>query len=461
MAMTDFTIIRRSLLARLFSTVTTIVSVAVAVALMLVLLSMKDSGQQAFERGSGNMHLLVSGDSSPLTSVLNGIFYANPPSRKIPWARFQEIAADPRITGDPANPALSPGFAIPNQQGDSYRGAYPTVATTPELFARFRPSPERPWVFAAGRAFEQDWEVVLGSAAARDNRLKVGDTLFLTHGRSDAARRRRRATPVATPTGAPAPQAEEEEDGTEVHKEFPYAVVGILEPTGSSHDRALFTNLQSTWIIHANERIERENPAHGKATAADLSDSDRNITGIYIRCVTRPGSDASAAMPTVASELRRDSAFTVADPTSEIRKLFAIVGNVNQILLAMAAVVMVSSGIGIMLALYNSMEQRRRQIAVLRVLGCSRPRIFGLVVTESALLGVLGGAAGLAICLVGVRLVTAVMKEHLGLVIEPVFALDWVLGVLAGTVVLAAAAGIVPAVMAYRTSVAKNLRPMG
>jgi len=150
-----------------------------------------------------------------------------------------------------------------------------------------------------------------------------------------------------------------------------------------------------------------------------------------------------------------------ADPTSEIRKLFAIVGNVNQILLAMAAVVMVSSGIGIMLALYNSMEQRRRQIAVLRVLGCSQMRIFGLVVTESALLGVIGGVAGLAICLVGVRLVTMVMKERLGLVIEPVFALDWVLGVLAGTVVLAAAAGIVPAVMAYRTSVAKNLRPIG
>src|SRR5262245_43833020 len=135
--MTDFTIILRSLHARLFSTLTTVVSVAVAVALMLVLLSMKDSGQQAFERGSGNMHLLVSADSSPLTSVLNGVFYANPPSRWIAWSRFQEIASDPRITGDPANASLAPGFAIPNQQGDSYRGSFPTLATTPDFFSKF------------------------------------------------------------------------------------------------------------------------------------------------------------------------------------------------------------------------------------------------------------------------------------------------------------------------------------
>ena len=91
MALTDFTIIRRSMSSRLFSTITTVLTVAVAVGLMLVLLSMRHSGRKAFERGSGNMHLLVSADSNALTAILNGVFYANPPQRPITWSKYNEL----------------------------------------------------------------------------------------------------------------------------------------------------------------------------------------------------------------------------------------------------------------------------------------------------------------------------------------------------------------------------------
>lgn len=185
------------------------------------------------------------------------------------------------------------------------------------------------------------------------------------------------------------------------------------------------------------------------------------ITGIYMRALTRPGQEASAVLPQLFTMLRADPTITAASPTDQIRQLFKIVSNIDQIFVAMAAVVMVSSGIAIMLALYNSMEHRRRQIAVLRVLGCSRPRIFGLVVTESALLGVIGAAVGLVLCIVGGTVVAAAMKQRLGLVIEPTLPLEPTLAVLAATVVLASLAGIVPAIMAYRTGVARNLKPIG
>src|SRR5262249_20833227 len=143
------------------------------------------------------------------------------------------------------------------------------------------------------------------------------------------------------------------------------------------------------------ETLKEDDPANEPAlTRADLIDEDKKITGIYMRVVTPPGSNVSAVLPQVFDRLRKEPGITVASPSQEIRRLFGIVSNIDQILFAMAGVVMISSGIGIMLALYNSMEQRRRQIAVLRVLGCSRPRVFGLVLTESALLGLLGGAAG-------------------------------------------------------------------
>ena len=427
MAMTDWTIIRRSMTSRLFSTVTTVITVAIAVGLMLTLLSMRDSGRRAFERGSGNMHMLISNDSSPLVSVLNGIFYANAPARAITPARFAEIA-----NSFPAE------YAIPTQLGDRYMGL-PVLATTREFFTKFSPNPdfkpgsaELGWKLAEGRIFEAPFEVVVGARAAREANVGIGDQLALTHGTGKEAH---------------------------VHRDFLYKVVGILEPTGASHDRALFTDLTSSWIIHAYDRRKETNPDAGKPTEADLTDADKLITGIYARIATRPDMNISAMIPAQLAKLRADGNITVASPSTEIQSLFRIVGNIDQILIAMVAAVMVASSISIMLALYNSMEQRRRQIAVLRVLGCSRPRVFGLVVTESAIIGMLGGLAGFALAFIGTRVVAAVLKEKLGLVVEPIFDPRITFLVLVASLGLAALAGLIPAAVAYRTSVARNLRP--
>jgi putative ABC transport system permease protein len=379
--------------------------------------------------------LIGPGGVSPLVAVLDGVFYANPPRRPIPWSKYEQFRSD--------IPVLE--FAIPTQQGDSYRG-FPVLATTTEFFSRFRPDERAGWSFASGRAFERSFEVVAGAQAARVTGLSIGEEVVLTHGIG------------ASREGGVS--AEEDDHGhAHEHTEFRYTVVGILEPTGRAHDRALFTDLDSTWIIHAHDRREREY-VHEATTIDDVTDADRQITGILIRVATREGSLMSGAQQQVFDILRRDTSITVADPVQETINLLNIVSNIDQILVGMAAVVMVSSGIAIMLALYNSMEQRRRQIAVLRVLGCSRGRMFSLVMTESALIGLVGAAAGLALSLAGTRLVAAIMKERLGLVIEPVEDAVIVLAVSLATLVLACIAGLIPAAMAYRTPVVAHLRPV-
>ena len=243
--------------------------------------------------------------------------------------------------------------------------------------------------------------------------------------------------------------------------EYTFKVVGILKPTGGSHDRALMTNLESTWLLHTNDRRQSEDAHLPKAVPADILESDKKITGVYLRLATREGSETPANLPQVFSQLRADPTITVAAPFDEIRKLDKIVGNVNRLFVAVAAAVMLSSGVAIMLALYNSMAQRRRQIAVLRVLGASKPRIFGLVLTESALIGMLGAAAGVLLAFVGAVAAAGVMKGEIGLVVDPVVPLRELIAVVMATVALAALAGVVPAVMAYQTSVAKNLKPIG
>ncbi|MFM9997193.1 MAG: ABC transporter permease [Phycisphaerales bacterium] len=468
MALTSLTIVRRSLTARRFSTAMTAASVAVAVAMLLVLLGMRDSARRAFARGSGNMHLLVTAEDSPLVSILNGVFYARAPARALTWTQRERIALDPRVA-----------FAVPVQQGDSYRG-FPVVGTLPEFFTAFSPDPgfdagtappPRPaWPFAAGAPFTKAFDLVLGSQVWSATGLTVGDHIHLAHGRSG-------------------------DDGSaaHVHDEFSFDVVGLLGPTGTPHDRAIFTHLDGAWIVHATEKREREEaeaggapepgapaePGHEEEDAEhadeaggehhheaalrveDLTPDDKLITGIYVRGVTRDGSTVSASIPAVASELRRDPRLTVAEPAAEIDRLFRIVGQVDQVLLAMAAVVMVSSGVSILLALYNSMEQRRRQIAVLRVLGCSARRIAGIVIMEAVAIGLLGAAVGVAVSAGGTRVVAEVMHRRLGLVIESSVSPILLAGVVGGAILLAAVAGLIPAVMAYRTGVAKNLRPLG
>ncbi|MBX3315860.1 MAG: FtsX-like permease family protein [Phycisphaeraceae bacterium] len=431
MAITDLTIVRRSMQVRLFSTVTTILMVGVAVALMLTLLTLKDATRNAFSRGTGNMHLLVSADSSPLVSVLNGVFYANPPARPIEWTKYGQL-----VRSAPWE------FFIPVQQGDSYLG-FPVLASTPEFFSKFEPNDKEPWSLVEGRPFERAFEVVLGSTVAKSSGLKLGDSIFLTHG-------------IASSRQLGDPNAMQ----PHVHTDFKYTIVGILAPTGSAHDRALFTDLDSTWIIHAHDRRKRDDASTQTTTVEDLTDADRKITGIFARVATRPGSDVSAAIPSTAYRLRADPTITVAMPKTEIDRLFSIVSNIDKVFIAMAVVVIISSGISITLALYNSMEQRRRQIAVLRVLGSSRTRILRLILAESALLGIIGCILGLAVSLIGGQAGAATLKAQLGIFLDPTLPLRPTLLVLGGTTLLAMLAGIIPAIMAYRTPVAKNLKPI-
>lgn len=434
-AVTDFRIVLRSLAMRRFSTTVTVAMVAVSVALLLVLLSMRDAGRAAFRRGTGNAHLLVSADSSPLVAVLNGMFYANAPAQPIDWAAYLKIRE-----------AFPWSWTVPTQLGDSYRGS-PVVATSKEFFTSFEPVLGQPWAFVAGRPFDGPYEAVVGSEAARAHGIRVGTELILAHG-------------VSTATGETAHE----------HDDHPVEVVGILAPTGSAHDRAVFTSLETGWCVHAEESRLKEVAAahpgeddhdHVHVNPEDLRDSEKLITGILLRVPTRPGEQVSSALPVAFDLLRRQFPFTVAQPAQQVGRLFEIVSGVDTLFIAMAVAVMVAGALSIMLALYNSMDLRRRQVAILRVLGASAGRVFGLVLAESALIGLLGSTLGVALSLAVGAVASAELQRRVGLVIEPTMDLRTIVMACSSATFLACAAGIVPAMRAYRTPVVRGLRPLG
>jgi len=422
--MNDISIVVKSLSSRRLSTIITAASVAVATALLLTMLSLRTASFEAFQRGTGTTHLLVSADSSPLTAVLNGVFYANAPSNPISWAKYQEIKN-----------AFPYDWAVPTQQGDSFRG-YPVAAVGPEFFTRFEPVRGEPWQLAQGQFPSKPFEICLGSTAAVGSGLRLGQKVFLTHG-SGTSR---------------------EGEHAHEHAEYPFTVVGILQPSGSAHDRVLFTDLDSSWILHAQDRREREG-VEGLTTLADLKDEDRKITGILLRLPTRPGRDASAAIQQQFDALRRDTAIVVAQPAQQIDRLRSIIGNVDELFIALGVAVLLSSGISILLSMHNSMAERRKQIALLRALGVARMRITGMILTEATLIGFAGAIGGCALSLIGNAVASGALKARIGLVVDPTLDPRSTVIIVAGAIVLSALAGVLPAITAYRTSVADNLRP--
>ncbi len=432
MALSGTRVVLRSLMARRFQTVTTTITVAIAVGLLLTILSMRDATRQTLERGAGNMHLVVSAEPSSLVSVLNSVFHAGAPSRAMTWLQVQQLQRDPRVA-----------YALPIQQGDSFED-YPVTAVEPDFFEQFSPDaeydPERDgedgrWGVSSGRLIEGRFEAVLGARVAQETGLGVGDELLLTCGLAG---------------------------GGFVHGGFSYKVVGVLELRDTPHDRVVFADLASGWVIHAQDKRDRQ--VGGKAdrvTEDDLSAADRLVTGVYVRGVVREGRQASAAVAELASDLRRNPSLTVASPASEIDALFRFVSRVDRLLIAMAFVVLVSGAVSIMLALYSAGQMRRREIATFRVLGASRGRIVLWVLAEAVILGAAGAVVGVVMSVLGGWAVSVGLKAQLGLVVEPAVspAAFGVVGIAA--VVLAALAGVAPAVLAYRTAVAAHLRPLG
>ena len=459
--MSDFHIIIRSLKSRPTSTFITVALVATSVGLLLTLLTLKSAGRNSFQRGMGNAHLIVSGDASPLVAVLNGLFHLNAPRLSMPMSTVDEIRE-----------SFPWEWAIPTQLGDSFQG-FPVLASTPEYLQEFSPSHSSPFVLSEGEFPIGPLEVAFGSEVARSTGLSVGDRIHLTHGAPGSSEPIIRIETGPTLPGiddeeftddfaGPAPPQIEihTELAPHVHDEFAFEITGVLEPTGTHHDRIIHAQLEGAWLVHALDRRELQGrpPPVG---VEDLEAGDRLVTGLLLRTPSRPGRNSSAVIQQMFDQLRRNPSFTVANPSVQVDRLFAIVSGVDVIFIAMGSAVLIFSGFAVLLAMWNSMEMRRRQIAILRVLGASRLRILGLVIGESSLMGIAGSICGLCISVAGVHIASAVLESRTGVVINPELDLKSIILTVAATISVAVIAGLAPAILAYRTQVADHLRPLG
>jgi putative ABC transport system permease protein len=394
---TPVTVVWRYLQGRFVTSVLTVVSVALGVSLVIASVLLTRGIKEGFIAGATDYNLIVGAKGSPTQLVLNVVFRMDAPTPNIPLSAYEDLRADPRVEA-----------AVPVAMGDAYQG-FRYVATSAAYFAPFSWRRHVP-ALATGRLFRSeaperpDYEAVLGADAARRTGLKPEDRFY---------------------------------EGEEMAA-YPLRVVGVLRPTGTADDRAIFISLASYWEMNEVSRKARVKPLTAVLVRPKrLSDLTALHRGWNV------GPDLQAALPSAI-----------------LLNIFNLLGLVEDVLAVVLAVVAVVVGLYLFVTMYNATLERRREIATMRALGARRATVLGIVLLESCAIAGLGGLAGI-LGGHGVAALGASLLAARGGPVTHALALSALQPVTFGAVVaLGALAGLLPAVLAYRTEVAENLAPL-
>lgn len=408
----------RSIQQRALASGLTAVSMGLGVALVVAVLVVYAVVDQSFRRGGEGYDLIVGAKGGKLQLVLNSVYYLSEPVGNIPYSYYKELTE--------GQFALDVLTAVPICMGHSYKG-FRVVGTVPDMFDKLVYLGGRKYRFAQGENFklENPFEAVVGAAAAKETGLKVGDKFRARHGVAETA---------------------------EAHPQE-FTVRGVLAHTGTPNDRALFVNMEGFYQIHAQQQ---GGPSGTQDHDPNLNHSHdaREVTAILVVAdERRPGRKL-----VLQRQINDGPVAQAVIPSMVIAELFeGIVGNVQLILLLMAVLIVVVAGLGIMVSIYNSMSDRRHEIAVMRALGASRLTVMLVILLESILLSLGGGLLGLVLGHGLIGVLAPLIMQHTGVAVGPLQFRLVELVLIPGLIALASLVGYLPAVAAYRTDVARWL----
>lgn len=421
-------LVRRSLRQHALSTCVTVLSVALASGLVMAVFSVRQQTHEAFTGTSMGFDAVLGARGSQLQLVLNTVYHLETSPGNIPWAMYQAIQKDPRVA-----------LAVPYAVGDNYQG-FRIVGTVEEMFTKFEYREGRKFALRPrGKLFDPlRREAVLGSYVAQRTGLQEGDILYPYHGLSfDEGQRH----------------------------DVKYVVAGVLEPTNTPSDRVIWIPLEG--IFRMPDHILRGSGNDFQAKPGEeIPDSAKEVSAVMLKLVSP---QAGMALDQMIN--RQGKVATLAWPVERaMLDLFDKIGWVDRVLSLVAYLVVAVAAGSILASIYNTMNERRREFAILRALGARRFTVFAAIILEAGAIAALGSLVGLAVYAGILSVASAVIRAQTGVVLD-VFrsahvqvtescSLSILLAVPACMIVIGALAGVVPAWKAYSTDVAANLVPV-
>ncbi|ARO97302.1 FtsX-like permease family protein [Vibrio alginolyticus] len=406
----------KSLINRKATAILTIMTVAISVILLLGVERIRTQAKDSFANTISGTDLIIGGRSGQVNLLLYSVFRIGNATNNIDWKSYQEFANHRAVD-----------WAIPISLGDSHKG-FRVMGTNHSYFEHYKFGSKQSLTFSEGQEFNGLFETVLGSDVAKQLGYHVGSEIIIAHGISDV--------------------------GFSRHDNLPFKVVGILAPTGTPVDKTVHVSLEAIEAIHVGwESGARLGPT---PKAQDLKNRDfqpKQITAMLVGLKSRiqtfalqrqintyPKEPLSAIMPGVA-----------------LHELWGMMSVAEQALMAVSGFVVIAGLLGMLSSLLTSLQERRREMAILRAMGARPRHVFSLLISEASLLtaaGIVTGVAGLYAIL---AIVQPIIQQHYGihLTLSLLSPYEWMLlGFVqcAGIVI-----GFIPAFRAYRQSLSDGM----
>ncbi|MGE6663511.1 ABC transporter permease [Pseudomonas sp. NPDC077408] len=408
-----------SLNNRRFTALLTVFAIALSVCLLLAVERVRTEARASFASTISGTDLIVGARSGSVNLLLYSVFRIGNATNNIRWESFEHFAEHPRVS-----------WAIPISLGDSHRG-YRVMGTSGAYFEHYRYGRKQLLQLAQGRPFAEDpFEVVLGAEVAEALQYTLDDKLVLAHG-------------VATVSLVK-------------HDDKPFRVVGILKRTGTPVDRTLHINLAGMEALH----IDWQNgmPARGAARidaeqARQMDLQPKQITAFML------GLNSKIATFTLQREINqfRGEPLLAILPGVALQELWSLMGTAEQALFVVSLFVVLTGLIGMLTAILTSLNERRREMAILRSVGARPWHIAGLLVVEAFSLALAGALFGLLLLYVAIAVAQGPLQSHYGLYLPLALPSAYEWSLLAGILLAGLLMGCVPAWRAYRQSLADGL----
>lgn len=407
-----FTLSIKNVFAKPLSSLLSILLFGFGVAIIVSILLTSTFLKNEINKNAKGIDLVVGAKGSPLQIILASVFHIDFPTGNISLSDADNLSKNRLIS-----------WAIPLSLGDSYQG-YRIVGTTinyPELYGA---------MLKEGDWFGENMTAVVGATVAKNLGLKIGDTIVSAHGLSE---------------------------GGAGHDESPFVVSGIMEPAGTALDQLILVSVPSIWQVHASHAEEDHDHEEVEETVR-LERLNLTVTKEQLENEDITTMIVKYRSPMAAVQLPRivngTSNLQAASPPYETARLFNIIGVGVDVVNLLGVVIVILSATSVFIALFNSLKERKYELAIMRSMGASQLKIFGLIMAEGLVLTIIGSVVGFGISHFGFMLLANSMEQiqtsGLFFVQEEYYVMVVSLGV-------GIFASIIPAILAYRSDISETL----
>lgn len=408
----------RSVLNRRGSALLTILAVALSVALFLGVEKARNAAKSGFDNTISGTELIVGAPSGQINLLLYSVFRLGNATAEISWPAYEELDARDDIA-----------WTVPISLGDSHRG-FRVMGTTEAYIEHYKYGQKQDLKFGEGQKFDDLFDAVIGAQVAKDLGYKIGTPMVLTHG-----------------LGA---------GGFSDHDNRPFRVVGILAPTGTPVDQTIQVSLEAITAIHVGWETGSKNPLADTITENTIRSFDltpKTVTAVFVGLKSR----ATVLRTRRAINTNKSEPLMAIIPGQALAELWQVMGTAERVLLAVSAFVIAVGLVSILTSILTSLNERRREMSILRATGARPHHVFALMVAEAAVLGFLGAVLGAVLIQVIFTIAAPILSAQYGIALigtGPSLVDVYTILAVTGAALLL---GIWPALTALRRSLADGL----